>query len=72
MAAFLPKTEKENLDKKLASENVSEPESAKEWADDPEDNKYTGDAWRYFREYTFLVEQEVAIYVANIQTRRQF
>jgi len=72
MAAMLPKNEKEALEKKIAGEKMQEPESTKDWADDPEDTHYTTQAWSYFREYTYLVEQEVAIYVANIQTRRQF
>lgn len=72
MAAFLPKTEKESLDKKLKEHNVTEPESTKEWMDDPEDSKYVSESWSYFRDYSFYVEQEVSIYVMNLQTRRQF
>jgi len=72
MAAFLPKTEKDSLEKKLIKFKVTMPENSKDWMDDPEDQEYVGESWSYFRDYSFYVEQEVSIYVMNLQTRRQF
>jgi len=68
MIAMLPEEERPKLDEL----DVDEPKQAEDWADDPEEGKYTSQAWAYFRKLSYLIEEHIAIYVANAQTRRQF
>ncbi len=42
------------------------------WMDDPEESSNLEKTWIYFRKLSFRVEESVAKYVANVQTRRQF
>ncbi len=68
MIAMLPENERP----KLEEMKIKEPVMEEDWADDPEEAKYNSGAWQYFRELSYLIEEHIAMYVANAQTRRQF
>ena len=44
----------------------------REWVDDPDEHDAMSDTWEFFRKLSFKVEESVAKYVANVQTRKQF
>lgn len=43
-----------------------------DWIDDPDEQKPMAKTWIFFRKLSYRVEESVAKYVANVQTRRQF
>ncbi len=67
MIAMLPEESRPTLE-----DLAEEPKRDKDWAEDPDETKYTTKTWQYFRVLSYRVEESVAKYVANVQTRRQF
>ncbi len=51
-------------------EALEEEPQKKEFVEDVDDDLYMGEAWAYVRKLGYLVEECVAKYVANIQSRR--
>lgn len=64
MIAMLPPDDRPELDK-----DIVEP-SKKDFLEDVDDDRFMGEAWEYVRTLSYKVEEAVAKYVANIQTRR--
>ena len=64
MIAMLPPDDRPQL-----GEDIIEP-SKKDFVDDVDDDAFMGEAWEYVRTLSYKVEEAVAKYVANIQTRR--
>lgn len=67
MLAMLPEESRPNID------DLDDGTADKaDWIEDPEESKAMEKTWIYFRKLSYKVEESVAKYVANVQTRRQF
>lgn len=64
MIAMLPPDSRPKLG------DLEEEPAKKAFEDDVDDDIYMGEAWAYVRKLAYLVEECVAKYVANIQSRR--
>jgi len=64
MIAMLPPDSRPDL-KLLESEPSKKP-----FLDDVDEDRYMGEAWAYVRTLGYLVEECVAKYVSNVQSRR--
>lgn len=64
MIAMLPPDSRPKLDE------LEEEPAKKDFMEDVDDDLYMGEAWAYVRKLGYLVEECVAKYVANIQSRR--
>jgi len=64
MIAMLPPDSRPKLDE------LEEEPAKKDFMEDVDDDLYMGEAWSYVRKLGYLVEECVAKYVANIQSRR--
>ncbi len=64
MIAMLPPDSRPKL------EALEEEPAKKDFMEDVDDDLYMGEAWAYVRKLGYLVEECVAKYVANIQSRR--
>jgi hypothetical protein len=64
MVAMLPPDSRPNL------KDLEEEPSRKPFIDDVDEDQYMGEAWAYVRTLAYQVEECVAKYVANIQSRR--
>lgn len=53
----------------ILSELEKEPER-KAFIDDVDEDSFMGEAWQYVRTLSYKVEESVAKYVANVQSRR--
>lgn len=65
MVAMLPPEERKPI-----LEGLPEEPSRKPFIDDTDEDSYMGEAWAYVRTLSYKVEEAVAKYVANVQTRR--
>lgn len=65
MIAMLPPDERDAIQKELPEEPTRKP-----FIDDTDEDSYMAEAWGYVRTLSFRVEEAVARYVANIQSRR--
>jgi len=65
MVAMLPPDERKMILKDLPKEPTRKP-----FILDTDEDSYMGEAWEYVRTLSFKVEEAVAMYVANIQSRR--
>lgn len=69
MLAMLPDTDRPNI-KDIEKEYESS--SSSDWISDPDGQQPDQAIWQFFRKLSYRVEQSVAKYVSNVQTRRQF
>lgn len=67
MMAMLPEDSRPEIEK-LEEDSTKQ----KDWIDDPDQQDAIENTWIFFRRLSYLVEESVAKYVANVQTRRQF
>jgi len=64
MVAMLPPDSRPKLD------DLEEEPSRKDFLDDVDEDQFMAEAWAYVRTLGYKVEEAVAKYVANIQSRR--
>lgn len=64
MIAMLPPESRPNL------VELAEEPSKKKFLDDVDDDAFMGEAWAYVRTLGYKVEESVAKYVSNVQSRR--